>query len=95
MSETYKVVHIHEQGNDMILVLVSPVVGSMANAQKQALLEQLQACATVAGLRGHVVLAWQVGQSMQYFGPAQWTGFLRSFSPALFAQNINRTLTCG
>ena len=86
---SYDVAHIHTQGQDVIIVLVS---GKPTDAQYA----QLQACARSAGLAGRVVAIWRTGSTgMGYLGPQEWQSYCRSLSWDYFAANTNKRLTCG
>lgn len=85
----YDVAHIREQGQDMIIVLVS-------HEPTEVQQSQLQRCATAAGLAGTVVPVWTDPFGHLHFrAPVLWHGFFESLSPEFINANINRTLTCG
>src|SRR5205823_1503029 len=84
---TFKVAHLREQGQDIIVVLVAREI---SREQLQA----LQDCANQAGLRGTVVPVWRSGSSFRFLAPSQWHAFFRSLPWEVILQNINRSLTC-
>jgi hypothetical protein len=88
---TYKVAHVTEQGQQVILILVNRSFGSLSNADQKEAFQALQACATAADLAGHVALVWETGS----YGPTQWQAFLGSLSYRNVLASINRELTCG
>jgi virulence-associated protein VagC len=53
---TYKIAHIHEQGQDLIIVPLDQRFDHTNDEQKAEFAAHLQRCATSAGLKGHVVL---------------------------------------
>ena len=93
--QKFKVAHIREQGQDMIIVFVNAQVGTWSDERREQLSEQLQICANSANLAGLVVLMWQtpLGHS-KFSAPKQWHTFLQSVSYQMLAGNINKELTC-
>ena len=83
----YDVAHIREQGQDIIIIMVS-------NQPTPAQELQLQQCATEAGLIGTVVPVWSSGFSLQFIAPIQWHPFFRNITHEFIASRINRKLTC-
>lgn len=94
MSE-FEVAHIHEQGQNMIIVFVNARVGSMSNMERAEIMASLQACASSAGLAGSVVLVWKTNSGRTEFSaPRSWHPFFKSISYDELAININKELTC-
>lgn len=93
--QKFKVAHLREQGQDMIIVFVHAKVGGWTDEKRQQLSAQLQICADNAGLAGSVVLIWQtpLGHS-EFSAPKPWHPFLKSISYQMLAGNINKELTC-
>ena len=92
---TFDVVHVKEQGQDLIIVLVAPAFEYEPAAKQQALITTLTACAHQAGLAGTVVPVWRKGATFGFLAPNPWHAFFRSLTPALLAANVNTKLTCG
>jgi hypothetical protein len=91
---TYKLAHIHEQGQDLIIIPVDRIFGSKTVAQQNREMQIFQAHATAAGLRGLVVLVWDVGGGrMDFRAPTRWHPFLESITPEYVAMKINRDLS--
>jgi hypothetical protein len=90
----FDVVHVKEQGEDLIIVIVAPAFEFEAAAKQQALIATLTACAHKAGLAGTVVPVWQKGSTFGFLAPTPWHPFFRSLTPALLAANVNTKLTC-
>lgn len=84
---TFNVAHLHEQGQDIIIVLVNRQVS-------QAQCNALQAYARSAGLAGIVVPVWRQGFGFGFLAPNAWFSFFRSLSWEFICRNVNRTLTC-
>lgn len=67
----FEVAYPHEQGQDMVIVVVDHTFGHKSNQEQNETCRSLQACATSAGLRGTVVPVWDAGV-------AGWGSLLRS-----------------
>ena len=93
--QEFKVAHLREQGQDMIIVFVHGKVGTWTDEKREQLSAQLQICADSTGLAGSVVLIWQtpLGRS-EFLAPKPWHPFLKSVSYQMLAGNINKKLTC-
>jgi hypothetical protein len=92
---TFEVAHLHEQGQDIIIVVVSSSFGHKSTLEQRQVADAIQSCASAANLRGTVVPVWDSGGQMGFLAPQQWHPFFRSMSLADVAANINRSLTCG
>ena len=91
---TYKVAHISEQGQDMIIIPVSNAINSMSSTKQNELKSSLQIFADDAGLAGVVCLVWTHGQHFHFLAPQPWHGFFSSINMQFITGNINRELTC-
>ena len=89
----FKVAHLREQGNDMIIVPLDPAFGNKTTADQREIIEDLQRHASSAGLRGRVVPVWESGRSMYFIAPDQWRAFFRSISLQFVWANVNRELS--
>jgi len=93
--EKFKVAHFREQGQDIIIVLVSSSFGMKSNTEQEDICAWLQECASSAALAGTVVPVWDNGGGrMGFRAPHQWHPFFKNLSLRLVAQNVNKTLTC-
>jgi hypothetical protein len=91
----YKVAHIHEQGQDMIVVPLDRSFGYKTTQEQNQISAALQLCASRAGLRGTVVCVWDSGGGrMGFLAPRNWHPFFSSINLSFVARNVNRTLTC-
>ncbi len=82
----YKVAHIREQGQDMILV---PVESSFANhpvETQQAIVAELQQRTIAARLSGVVCLVWPGG----FWAPVRWHAYFRSITIQMVWGMVNR-----
>jgi len=94
--ERFKVAHIREQGQDIIIVLVANSFGFKGNTEQNQLRNALQVCASAAGLAGTVVPVWDAGGGrMGFLAPTQWQSCFSGMTLPFVASNINRELTCG
>lgn len=94
MSE-YKIAHIHEQGQDLIIIPLESSFGSKSEADQSDVIDALQECATSAGLAGAVIPVWRSGGSVHFIGPPPWHPYLKSLTWNAIMRNINKRLTCG
>ncbi len=91
----YKIAHIREQGQDMILIPLERSYGSRSNSEQNEIRDALQIYARSAGLAGSVVTVWDAGGGrMGFLGPSQWRPFLSSIGLNQVFASINKTLTC-
>ena len=95
MSITFEVAHMREQGQNIIAVVVSPSLEQQSILQQNKICNQIQRCATAAGLAGTVVLVWDSGgDSLGFLAPPQWHSFFSDLTLFDIALNVNRSLTC-
>lgn len=91
---TFKLAHLHEQGQDMIIVPVNPSIGRKPQHEQHALTEKLQNAATSAGLRGTVAIIWRDRHQIGFVAPRPWHPFFHSdHIYDLVLANLNRELT--
>ncbi len=88
--QNFKVAHVNEQGQDLVIVFVSDQVQFRSSQEKDSLLASLQICASSAGLRGAVVLLWRNG----VWCDRRFHAFFASVPYANLVRAINRELTC-
>jgi hypothetical protein len=91
----FDVVHVREQGIDLIIVVVAPSFAQKATKEQNALVDTLTLCSHKAGLAGTVVPVWRAGSGFGFLAPTQWHAFFKSLTPEMLAANVNRRLTCG
>jgi hypothetical protein len=89
----YKVAHLHEQGQDMIIVPLDRAYDLKSFAEQNAFKDELQMRANAAGLRGTVVTVWPKGGRMGFIAPQPWHPFFRSTSIQFVMANLNRELS--
>jgi hypothetical protein len=71
----YRIAHLREQGQDMIIVPVDPSFGYKAQSEQFDFITALQCCARSAGLVGTVVPVWRSGSSHGFIAPPIGTVF--------------------
>lgn len=90
---TFKIAHIKEQGQEMIIVPVNPTFGRKSQAEQQEIMDALRFAARSAGLAGTVVAIWADGSRVGFIAPHPWHPFFQSAGIySLVMGNINREL---
>ena len=93
--ETFKVAHLREQGQDMVIVIVGPAFASMSSKDQDDGMNVLQICAESAGLAGLVVPVWREGNRAKFIAPLNWHPFFQSLTWDRILSSVNRELHCG
>jgi hypothetical protein len=89
----FKVAHLREQGQDMIVIPLDSGFGSKIRHDQDNVIGELQSRARAAGLAGTVVPVWDNGgERMAFIAPNLWHPFFCSISLRFVAMNINREL---
>jgi hypothetical protein len=89
----FKVAHIREQGQDMIIVPLDSTFGGKVIHDQQSIASELEARSRAAGLAGQVVPVWDGGQGrMGFLAPNNWHGFFASINLRWVFANINREI---
>jgi hypothetical protein len=86
---SYKVAHLREQGQDMIIVPLDSSFGRQSSSDQNAFMSDFQVRAASAGLRGGVAAVWNGG----FWAPNPWHPFFRSFSVRQAQANINKEIS--
>lgn len=91
---TFEVAHIHKQGQDIIIIVVSSAFGRYSAQEQNRICGLLQEAASSAGLAGTVAPVWDAGLGrMGFLAPRPWRSFFSGLTLADVAVNINKTLT--
>jgi len=94
-TQTYRIAHIREQGQDMVIV---PLEGgkfhNRPHEEKMQVRDALQACSEDAGLAGEVCLVWTYGRRFYFIAPEPWHAFFRSLTMVHVRRNLNKKLAC-
>jgi hypothetical protein len=89
----FKVAHIKEQGQDMVIVPLDSTFGRKMSSDQQAIAAELQLRSRSAGLAGHVVPVWDNGGGrMGFLAPNNWHAFFASLNLGWVFANINREI---
>lgn len=92
----FDVAHLHEQGQDLIIIPLDSAFGYKNGTEQSAIRVQLQSCASAAGLAGTVVPVWDGGGGrMAFLAPHNWVAYFQGLTLQIVAANINCRLTCG
>lgn len=74
------VAQLHEQGQDMVIVIMESAFARASPTQQEATITQLQALAKLNGLKGTIAMVWDAGGRMDYLVPQPWHDFFRSIT---------------
>ena len=85
----YRVAHVREQGQDMVVVPVTADFGRMSASEQHGFVAELQARSEAAGMRGKVVPVWAGG----FIAPRPWHPFFRTFSFQRASASCNKILS--
>lgn len=89
----FDIAHINQQGIDLIIVPLSSHFGSKGASDQRSAVDELQARASAAGLKGTVVPVWDAGGGrMGFIAPQSWHPYFMSINLDVIAANINRQL---
>jgi hypothetical protein len=87
------VAHIHEQGNDLIIIPLESSFGMQTQVTQLQTVNELQMRANGAGLKGKVVPVWNSGGRMAFLAPPNWHAFFSNIDLQFVAANINRYIS--
>lgn len=88
----FKVAHIREQEVDLIIVPLDDKFDYKTQNQQNAIISEIQANSSSAGLVGTVVPVWRSGSTMKFIAPQQWHSYFRSIDLSFVLANINREI---
>lgn len=87
---TFKIAHLRQQGQDMIIVPLESSFGNKSNDDQHAGIAKLQARARGAGLAGTIVPVWESGGRISFIAPTPWHPLFKSLSMVGVMRNINK-----
>jgi hypothetical protein len=90
---TFKVAHLREQGQDMVIVPLDSSFGHKTSADQEAIIADLQMHSLAAGLAGTVVPVWEQSGRMAFIAPTPWHPFFKSLSLQAVFANVNKELS--
>lgn len=74
----FDVAHLHEQGQDLIIILLDSVFGYKSGTEQNKIRSQLRSRASAAGLAGTVVPVRDGGGGqMAFLAPPNWHALFR------------------
>jgi len=88
----FKVAHLREQGQDMVIIPLDSSFRYKTDEEKDAAIEEFQVRSLAAGLAGTVVPVWDNGGRMAFIAPRPWHPFFQSLSLPLVYRNLNKEL---
>src|ERR1035437_298788 len=91
---SFKIAHIKEQGNDLIIIPLESSFGSMSAKDQAAMVADLQAHPTEEKLSGKVVPVWDAGAGrMGFIAPKPWQPFFNSLRLSQVGLSLNKELS--
>ena len=90
---SFKVAHIKRQGVDLIVTPVTQTFHNKTHSQQIKIIEDLEAAAHAAGLKGTVVPVWRVGDRMAFIAPNPWHPFFKSITWNDVLSNVNKVVS--
>jgi hypothetical protein len=91
--QKFKVAHIHEKGEDLIIVPLEQSYGTKPNSEQNGIRNSLQKCAIAAKLAGTVVPVWDNGKGrMGFLAPTRLAAYFSSISLDFVVANLNKTI---
>ena len=88
----FKVAHVHEQGQDMVVVPLDDSFDHKSNEAQIEITRELQLHSARAGLNGTVVPVWNKSGRMAFIAPKAWHQFFKSISLHTVFANINKEI---
>jgi hypothetical protein len=88
----FKVAHINQGGNDVIILPLDETFGAKPVGERQAILQELNQAAREQGLKGTVVPVWPNEKRLRFLAPKPWHPFFGSISWDWLMGNLNREL---
>ncbi|WP_172705021.1 hypothetical protein [Sphingomonas sp. LH128] len=89
----FKLAHIKEQGQNMLLFPLDASFSNNTPAQREALLQELEDRAHAAGLAGRAAVFWNTGNRTFWLGPPPWRNFLNSINMHTVLASINKSIS--
>lgn len=89
----FKVAHLNEQGQDMVIIPVDASFGEKSPAEQQAIIGNLQHHSQAAGLKGTVVPMWEIDGTTYFTAPGPWHPFFQQVTLKQVWSNINKEIT--
>ena len=78
----------------LIVTIVSPAFGKLAEDDQRERMARLQSCAEAAGIRGTVVPVWKNEDTYEFLTPAQFAEILTNLQWTEILGRIKGTFSC-
>ena len=88
----FPVAHLHEQGQDMVIVPLEGSFDHKSDEEQQAIIKELQLHSRGAGLKGTVLPVWQKSGGMGFIAPKPSHPFFNSLSLQTVFANVNKEI---
>lgn len=90
----YKVAHLREQGQDMIVIPLDRSFELKLEQDKNEIIINLQLRARGARLAGLVIPTWDAGGGqLKFIAPQRWHPFFRSLNWTFVQANLNKAIS--
>ena len=89
----FKVAHLHEQGQDMVIIPLESSFGLKSELEKNEIIKELQLHSRGAGLKGTVIPVWESSGRTHFIAPRPWHPFFESMPLQQIWANINKELS--
>jgi hypothetical protein len=89
----FRIAHMRQQGQDMVIVPLESSFGNKTSDDKNSIIAELQAHARGARLAGTIVPVWESRGRMSFIAPRPWHPFFQSLSMLDVERNINKELS--
>jgi hypothetical protein len=90
---TFKLAHVREQGQNMLLFPLGGNVAHKTTQEQHGILAELEDRAHAAGLAGRAAIFWESGGRTRSLGPKAWANFLRSMSMNAVLRSVNKSIS--
>jgi hypothetical protein len=90
---TFKLAHIREQGQNMLLFPLDRSFDLKSDLEKSQIVRELEDRAHRAGLAGRAAAIWESGGRTYTLGPKAWAAFLHSVSIRHVLAGVNKSIS--
>jgi hypothetical protein len=88
----FKIAHIRQQEQDMVIVPLTPEFEHKTPTEKRSAIDELQVRSQAAGLAGTVVPAWLYQNRVHFIAPEPWHPFFQSLTWNQILASVNKEL---
>lgn len=90
---SFRVAHLHEQGNDMIIIPLGEEFGSKSPPEQEQTVGALRTAAKASGLRGVVIPIWPQEDKLRFLAPKIWHPYFKRMTWDWLRANLNTEIT--